>query len=67
VSTEATVHLEPVDGKQTIVRIELATEGVVEGIDATAFEAVAEDAKVNCPVSRLLTGAEIVVRASLVG
>ena len=65
VRTEATAHLEPVDGKQTIHTIELTTRGRVPGIDAAAFAEHAEAAKAGCPVSRLFAGAEIKVDAQL--
>jgi osmotically inducible protein OsmC len=39
--------------------------GSVEGIDADAFAAAAEDAKTNCPVSQALTGTTITLDASL--
>jgi lipoyl-dependent peroxiredoxin len=37
----------------------------VPGITAEEFEAAAEDAKQNCPVSKALTGTTITVEASL--
>jgi lipoyl-dependent peroxiredoxin len=67
VDTTATVHLEPVDGKQTITRIELATTGVVPGIDAARFAEVAEEARTGCPISRLLAAAQITVTPTLAG
>ncbi|NJK80263.1 MAG: OsmC family protein [Chloroflexaceae bacterium] len=51
ITTQATVVL---DGLK-ITRIHLTTEGVVPGIDQATFQAAAEDTKVNCPVSVLLT------------
>ena len=39
--------------------------GVVPGIDAEQFEAAAQDAKANCPVSQALTGTTITLEASL--
>ena len=65
IETTARVHLEKVDEKMTITRIELQTTGQVPGIDQAAFERAAQDTKVGCPVSRLLTGAEISVEAKL--
>lgn len=52
--TTASVTLEPVDGAQTVTKIHLDLEGTVPGIDAETFEKIAGDAKVNCPISRLL-------------
>jgi len=60
IDTTAKVHLEPVDGKQTVTRIELATTGVVPGIDEAEFVKLAEVTKETCPISRLLApGTEI--------
>ena len=59
VRTEATVHLERVDGAQTITRVVLSTVGKVPGIDEATFRERAETAKATCPVSRLLAAAQI--------
>jgi len=59
VETEATVHLERVDGSPTITRVVLATVGEVPGIDESTFVEKAEIAKGACPVSKLFTGAQI--------
>ena len=67
IRTEAKVHLEAVDGQQTITKVELTTRGTVPGIDADAFREHAEGAKAGCPVSRLFAGAEITVDAQLEG
>ena len=67
VATTATVHLERVDGRPTITRIDLDTVGVVDGVDAAAFLEVAETARSGCPVSRLLAAAEITLTARLAG
>lgn len=67
VKTEATVYLEKVDGAATITRVVLDTVGEVPGIDAAQFVEKAEEAKANCPVSRLLTGATIELNAQLIG
>lgn len=65
VDTTARVHLEPVDGKQTISRVELVSEADVPGIEAGAFQKIASEAKSACPVSRALAGVEISLEASL--
>ncbi len=57
--TEAKVVLGQVDGLPTITDIHLKIHGQVPGMDATTFKKFATDAKVKCPVSRLLTGAKI--------
>jgi osmotically inducible protein OsmC len=65
VETKARVHLEKVDGKQTINRIELETEGTVPGISAAKFEEIAQKAKAGCPVSRALAAVAIELKATL--
>jgi osmotically inducible protein OsmC len=65
VETKARVHLERVDGKATITRIELDTEGVVPGISAATFQDIAEKAKAGCPVSRALAAVKIELTARL--
>ncbi len=44
----------------TITKIRLVTRGTVPGIDAAAFQAAAEDAKENCPVSRALAAVPVI-------
>ena len=44
----------------TIAKIRLVTRGSVPGIDAAAFQAAAEDAKKNCPVSRALAAVPVI-------
>jgi osmotically inducible protein OsmC len=60
--TQADVSFQPGTG---ITGINLTVVGSVEGIDADAFAALAEDAKKNCPVSAALTGTTITLTASL--
>jgi osmotically inducible protein OsmC len=67
VSTTATVHLEKTDAGFRIPRIELETEAVVPGMDDATFQEVAENAKQNCPVSVVLAGAQITLKATLAG
>lgn len=67
VRTTARVHLEPVDGKQTINLIELVCEAEVPGIEAAEFQTIAGEAKAGCPVSRALASVEIRLEATLVG
>ena len=57
--TTAKVKVEKKEGAFVISLIELETEGTVPGIDEATFRAQAETAKVNCPVSKALAGAEI--------
>ena len=56
VDTRADVTFQPGQG---ITAIKLTVRGVVPGITAEQFEAAAQDAKVNCPVSQALTGTTI--------
>ncbi|MCL3861435.1 OsmC family peroxiredoxin [Actinotalea sp. K2] len=50
-----------------ITEIVLTVRAEVEGLDAAAFEQVAQDAKATCPVSKALTGTSISVEATLLG
>jgi lipoyl-dependent peroxiredoxin len=68
IDVTSTVTLDQVDGAPTVTRCALEVRGRVPGIDAAAFEAAAQSAGRNCPISRLLAGgsAEIAVDATLV-
>jgi osmotically inducible protein OsmC len=66
VQTTATVHIDKVGSGFTITKIELDCEAVVPGIDEQTFQATAQGTKNGCPVSRALTGPEVVLRARLV-
>ena len=66
VQTEATVSLRNVDGKPTIAKIDLVTEGRVPGMDEATFLQHADAAKAGCPVSRALAAVpEITLTATL--
>lgn len=65
IHTTATVHLETGGAGPTIRRIDLVTRAKVPGIDQARFEAVAQDAKQNCPVSKALASVEITLDAKL--
>jgi len=66
VETTAKVHLDKADAGFGVTRIDLETKGEVPGIDESTFQKIAEDAKANCPISRLLSpGAEITLTAKL--
>jgi osmotically inducible protein OsmC len=54
VSTNADVTIEKKEAGFTITSIELATQASVPGIDAAKFQAIAEETKKTCPVSRAL-------------
>jgi lipoyl-dependent peroxiredoxin len=63
--TSATVTFQPGEG---IIRGALTVRGTIPGLDAAGFEQAAQDAKVNCPVSRALAGIpEVTLDASLAG
>ena len=66
VGTTATVTLEQVAGAWTITASHLDLDARVPGIERAAFDAIAADAKANCPVSRVLK-AEISLTAKLNG
>jgi osmotically inducible protein OsmC len=65
IETVAEVTLEAIAGAQTISKIHLNTTARVPKIDEATFQRTAEDAKDNCPVSRLYKGAAISVTAKL--
>jgi lipoyl-dependent peroxiredoxin len=60
--TSAEVTFQPGEG---IIGIALRVRGTVPGLSAEAFREAAEGAKVNCPVSKALTGTTITVDAEL--
>jgi lipoyl-dependent peroxiredoxin len=51
--TSATITFQPGEG---ITKGALTVRGTVPGLDQAGFDAAANDAKVNCPVSQALTG-----------
>lgn len=63
--TEAKVHIDKIGDGFTITKIELSTVGDIPGIDNETFLKHANEAKAGCPVSRALTGVEIVLDAKL--
>jgi osmotically inducible protein OsmC len=54
IHTTATVTIDKVGEGFSITRIELVTEGKVPGLDPGDFQARAEKAKANCPISKAL-------------
>lgn len=66
VHTAANVHFEKTDAGFRVTRIDLVMEASVPGITPDEFQKVAEGAKKGCPISNLLTGAEITLDATLV-
>jgi osmotically inducible protein OsmC len=65
VRTTAKVHLEKAAAGFAIPRIELETVADVPGIDDATFQKQADEAKKNCPISKLFKGAEISLTAKL--
>ena len=59
--TSAEVTFQPGQG---ITGIVLRVHGVVPGLSADAFEAAAQDAKANCPVSKALAATPITLEAT---
>ena len=66
IHTTAAVHLDKVGDGFKVTRIHLETRGTVPGLDRESFVKHAETAKTTCPISQLLTGAEITLEAALV-
>ncbi|RBQ19604.1 peroxiredoxin [Spongiactinospora rosea] len=64
VDTSAEVTFQPGEG---ITGIVLSVKAQVPGISEADFQAAAEKAKVNCPVSKALTGTTISLNAELIG
>jgi osmotically inducible protein OsmC len=65
IKTEAKVHIEKVGDGFTITKIELSTVADIPGIENTAFQKHAAEAKAGCPVSRALAGTQIFLEAKL--
>jgi lipoyl-dependent peroxiredoxin len=63
-TTTANLSLDQVGGGFSITAIHLELVGKVPGIDAAKFESLANDAKANCPVSKVLN-AKITLAAKL--
>jgi osmotically inducible protein OsmC len=64
VDTRADVTFQPGEG---ITGIVLSVRASVPGISAEDFEAAAQTAKTNCPVSKALAGTTITLNAELIG
>lgn len=63
--TTARVHLERADGGFEIPKIDLVLTADVPGISEAEFLRIANDAKENCPLSKVLRAAEITLDATL--
>jgi len=62
--TKADVIMTQEGGGWKISAVQLSTEGTVPGLNAAEFQKLAEDAKANCPVSKVLN-ANITLSAKL--
>jgi osmotically inducible protein OsmC len=67
VRTSADVKLDKQENGFAITGIALTTEAEVADIDDAKFQAIAEDTKKGCPVSKALAGTTITLKASLKG
>ena len=65
IETRATVSLEEKDGGFAITKIHLDVTASVPGASEDAFAEAARTAKENCPVSKVLAGADITMTATL--
>ena len=63
--TVARVHFQKASGGFEIPRIDLVLTAVVPGISDDAFQRIAQSAKENCPLSKVLRTAEITLDATL--
>ncbi|MGI8788070.1 MAG: OsmC family protein [Pyrinomonadaceae bacterium] len=66
IHTTANVKIEKQGDGFVIPNIDLVTEAKVDGIKDEEFQRIAEETKKTCPVSQVLAGAEISLKASLV-
>ena len=66
IHTTANVKIEKKGDGFVIPNIDLVTEAKVDGIEDEEFQKIAEETKETCPVSQVLSGAEISLKASLV-
>ncbi|ALN56640.1 OsmC/Ohr family protein [Lysobacter enzymogenes] len=62
--TRAEVDLS-MEGGPSLSQIRLKVKAQVPGIDAAKFQAIAEDAKANCPVSKALAAVPVSLEAVL--
>jgi lipoyl-dependent peroxiredoxin len=67
IRAQSHVTIEKVEGDWSVTGIRLAVEADVPGSNKADFDRMAEDAKVNCPVSRALKAVPITLEARLTG
>jgi osmotically inducible protein OsmC len=66
IETAAKVHFGKDDAGFTIRKIDLSTVANVAGLENDKFQEIAANVRKTCPVSKALTGTEIVLDAKLV-
>lgn len=62
----ATVTMDKVGEVMLVVGVHLDLKARVPGIDAAKFQACADDAKANCPISQLIKSVPVTLSAALV-
>jgi lipoyl-dependent peroxiredoxin len=65
IKTEDKVTIVKLESGFTITKIEVSTVGDVDNIEEEKFKGFAEKTKTGCPVSKALTGTEMVLNAKL--
>lgn len=65
IHTTANVKIEKQGDGFVIPNIDLSTVAEVEGLEDEEFQKIAEETKKTCPVSQVLSGAEISLNATL--
>ena len=65
INTTAKVSLEEKDGGFAITKVHLDLSAKIPGLSESDFQEAAKTAKENCPVSKVLAGAEITMDAKL--
>ncbi|MGI8543614.1 MAG: OsmC family protein [Aridibacter sp.] len=65
IHTTAKVKIEKEGEGFVIPNIDLETEAEVDGIEDKEFQKIAEETKKTCPVSQVLSGADISLKATL--
>ena len=66
ITTTSLVTMDPTAQPPLITSIHVSTEGQVSGLSPEEFQAFAEDAKANCPISRALSAvSEMTLEAKL--
>lgn len=66
IKSEAKVDIRPVEGGFAIQGIELVMTAKIPGIEEEQFQAIANAAKANCPLSKALASVPISLSATLV-